>query len=48
MESTVTTGEGKAAFPPAGEGTCRGRLLSSFLSHPGRLSPTPTAAGLGR
>ncbi|XP_057557569.1 small cell adhesion glycoprotein isoform X3 [Hippopotamus amphibius kiboko] len=43
MESKVTIGEGKAAFPPGGavaarraEGTCRGRLLSSFPVPPSR------------
>lgn len=46
MESKVTIGEGKAAFPPGGagggrraEGTCRGRFLSSFPVPPSRPPP---------
>lgn len=54
MESKVTIGEGKAAFPPGGaeaarraEGTCRGRFLS-FPVPPSRPAPPPPlVAGLG-
>lgn len=54
MESEVTIGQGKAAFPPGGaeaagraEGTCRGRFLSSFPVPPSRpVPPPPLSAGL--
>ncbi|XP_027447643.1 small cell adhesion glycoprotein [Zalophus californianus] len=56
VESKVTVGQGKAAFPPGGaeaagqaEGTCRGRFLSSFPVPPSRpVPPPPLPAGLRR
>lgn len=49
MESKVTIGEGKAAFPPGGaeaarraEGTCRGRFLSFPVPPSWPAPPTPT------
>ncbi|XP_009002068.1 small cell adhesion glycoprotein [Callithrix jacchus] len=42
MEGKVTIGEEQAAFPPKGaEGTCRGRILSTFPVPPRRPAPHP-------